>query len=406
MKVLHSIETFLGISENWIYPQVMAVPDVKSAVICKASANADLFSLPSGKLFHTGAANRRFSFQRLVDAAARRLGWNNASLLFRLKAWRPDIIHAHFGPRGWKSLDLKRRLNVPLVTSFYGYDAWRLPKENQAWHERFQELFEEGDIFLAEGPAMRQRLIDIGCPEYKVKTNRIGVDLERLPFEQRNFSDGLRLVMVGRFVEKKGLTDGLRACANARSKGLDISVTIIGGGQGEVGDQIKEELESIASRPELAGRVTFTGMIPMAEVRSLLRKHNVFLCPSRHAANGDAEGGSPVILAEAMAMGLACVGTRHCDIPEVIVDGRTGILLAERDIDAMTDALMLINSDAKESLTMTGIGREHIERRYSIAEQLIGLASIYTKLIKSDIGKARYKLRPNLTQIKKAIQTK
>jgi hypothetical protein len=50
----------------------------------------------------------------------------------------------------------------------------------------------------------------------------------------------------------------------------------------------------------------------------------VFLCPSRFGPGGDAEGGLPVELLEAMGMGLLCVGSRHCDIPEAIIAERPG----------------------------------------------------------------------------------
>jgi colanic acid/amylovoran biosynthesis glycosyltransferase len=67
----------------------------------------------------------------------------------------------------------------------------------------------------------------------------------------------------------------------------------------------------------------------MQETRELFKQHNVFLCPSKHATDADAEGGSPVVLPEAMAAGLICVGTNHCDILEVIINDQTRFLNKE-----------------------------------------------------------------------------
>jgi colanic acid/amylovoran biosynthesis glycosyltransferase len=297
----------------------------------------------------------------------------------KLRAWSPQIVHAHFGTRGWESMTMKRWLKVPLVTSFYGYDAWLLPKSQPVWRERYHELFAEGDVFLVEGPAMATRLVELGCPKEKISIQRIGVNLDSLPFEAKQFSGDLKIVMVGRFVEKKGFIDGLRACAVARSRGVGLSVTIVGDSYADdpVGKQIKRELEEIANRPELAGAVHFAGFLPLDQTRNVLRTHNVLVCPSRHAANGDAEGGSPVALTEAMALGLLCIGTRHCDIPEIILDNQTGYLCEEGNFTAIADILTALGKDSNRLALLTRAGRKHVEEKFSLLIQLNGLHAVY-----------------------------
>jgi colanic acid/amylovoran biosynthesis glycosyltransferase len=265
------------------------------------------------------------------------------------------------------------------VTSFYGFDAWRLPEDDPSWLTRYAELFEKGSLFLVEGPAMQDRLIHLGCLVEKIRIHRLGVDLHALPYRRREFSRGLALAMIGRFVEKKGLDDGLRACVEARSRGVDLRVTVIG--ESENGDaegkRVREELTALAGHPQLSGRVRFTGLLPLKHTRALLAEHDVYVCPSKRAANGDAEGGSPVALTEAMAMGLFCVGTRHCDIPQLIIDGQTGTLCAERDVASIASALGAIGSRPIESVDVTVRARQHIERCFSLQLQLEGLRELY-----------------------------
>jgi colanic acid/amylovoran biosynthesis glycosyltransferase len=203
-------------------------------------------------------------------------------------------------------------------------------------------------MFLVEGPAMRSRLVELGCAAEKVCVHRIGVDLTNLMFRERNFVEPLTIIMVGRFVEKKGLVDGVQACALAARRGLNLKLTIVGGPRkGEaIGQRIEMELREYASHPALAGRVSFTGFLTLPETRDLVSKQHLFLSPSRHAANGDAEGGSPVILTEAMAQGLLCIGTRHCDIPEVIIDGETGFLGAEGKPEELAEILLSLPKQA------------------------------------------------------------
>jgi colanic acid/amylovoran biosynthesis glycosyltransferase len=292
------------------------------------------------------------------------------------------MIHAHFGTRGFESLDLMQSLDIPLVTSFYGYDAWMLPQTDPIWRSRYERLFATGSIFLVEGSVLSKRLIDLGCPQNKIQIQRMGVDLAALPFSPTAISSQLQIVMVGRFVEKKGFADGLNACLAARSSGVDLKVTVIGdhGLNDKAGCQIKDSLLTLASEPGLSGRVAFTGFLPIAKTREMIRQHQILLCPSKHAANGDAEGGYPVVLAEAMAQGLVCIGTNHCDIPEVIIQGQTGYLCGEGDISGMADVLCAV-SQRRNAMSLAMQGRKHIETYFSLSTQLQDLRRIYGSLI-------------------------
>jgi colanic acid/amylovoran biosynthesis glycosyltransferase len=228
---------------------------------------------------------------------------------------------------------------------------------------------------------MRDRLVAIGCPTEKVRICRLGVTVENLPFTARPPCDPLRVVMIARFVEKKGFEDGLAACAEARKLGAELKVDIIGDGTDAIGEGIKAELHRIAGRPELQGRVTFHGFLKPAEARALIGASDVFLCPSKLSSNGDAEGGSPVALTEAMALGLLCIGTRHCDIPEVVRDGETGLLAESGDVAGLARLLARAAGDAGGMLVLRRQGREHIATNFSAARQLRDLRGIYDEFL-------------------------
>lgn len=380
IRVLHSVGCFLNISENWIFPQIFGVPEVKARVFCEATANLDAFAVPSCSLIVARPAwNRAGGIPRGLTVLGRWFKCEGLLTNFRLRRWRPHILHAHFGDRAFSNLNLKSRLGVRLITSFYGWDAWLLPESNPSWVKKYQELFKVGDIFLVEGSAMRDRLISLGCPAEKIKIHRIGADLSILKFAEKDFSQGLKIAMVGRFTEKKGLVDGLRACALAQAQGVDLEVTIVGDASANdpAGQEIKRHLQALAGRPELTGHVRFAGFLSLAETRTLLAGQNVMLCPSRRAAGGDAEGGSPVVLTEAMAMGLVCLGTRHCDIPEVILDGQTGWLCEEGEVNKLAELISRLARNHEEILPMTRQGRQHVEENFSLQSQLQKLGRIY-----------------------------
>jgi colanic acid/amylovoran biosynthesis glycosyltransferase len=371
MRVFHLVDSYLKLTENWIYPQIVSIPNTRGRVLCDRIANLDAFPLKrSAVIVDPPSWEKAFGVPRVLNAVAGRLGLKNFVSSLQIAAWRPDLLHAHFGMRGWRSLPLKRRLGIPLITSFYGYDAWQLPETQPVWWRRYEDLFAIGDRFLVEGPAMQERLTALGCPAHKIALHRIGVDLSSLPYRRHTFSDGLRVAMVGRFVEKKGFIDGLRACALARSNGVKLAVTIVGDATDQAGREIKERLRMIADGPDLSGAVQFTGFLPVEQTRALLQEHNVLLSPSKQASNGDAEGGSPVILTEAMALGLLCLGTRHCDIPQVIVAERTGYLCDESNVEAMARVLGTVASAPDRQEEFTSAGRRHVEKYFALPIQL------------------------------------
>lgn len=386
IRVLHSVAAYLKLSENWIYPQVTRVSGADGRVFCDFTVSPEAFPLSKERLIAGSPPwGYFFGIPRLVSALSRRVGCGGYVARARIRAWRPHILHAHFGMRGFESLDFKRRLNLsmPLVTSFYGCDAWLVPQADPAWRNRFRKLFDLGERFLVEGPAMRDRLGALGCPVEKIMIQRIGVDLAAHSFHEKDFSDGLKIIMIARFVEKKGLVDGLRACALARRRGVKLRVTLVGDAtpNDAAGESIKRTLREIAGTPELAGHVQFTGFVPLHTAIELMKDHNVFLCPSKRAGDGDAEGGSPVILTQAMAVGLACIGTRHCDIPEVILNRKTGFLCQEGNIGELADAIEAAGSQSAHLVEVCRAGRKHVEDNFSVEGQLDGLRRLYESLV-------------------------
>jgi len=382
MRVLHALDICLPVSQNWIYPQIKEVDGVQPGVLCGQRRNPDLFPLDSVPIFYDSSPRTaRFSPRRLIDSLTFHIGRPPflLPLGFSSRKWNPDLIHAHFGTKGWGMLSIRKRLHIPLVTSFYGTDAWRLPQSNPKWRERYKGLFSEGACFLVEGPAMRNRLIDLGCFGDKIKIVRLGVNLATAPFEEREFIPPLRILMIARFVEKKGFVDGLEACGLARQSGIDLKVRIVGDADAEDSDgqEIKARLTEIAGRPDLRGCVSFDGFVPPERVATIMKECNVFLCPSKHSKDGDAEGGSPVVLTQAMAVGLLCVGTRHCDIPEVIIDGQTGYLCESGDVVGIASRLACVANEPLRARALTLRGRKHVETSFSTEREVSELKRIY-----------------------------
>lgn len=155
------------------------------------------------------------------------------------------------------------------------------------------------------------------------------------PSPERSARDGrgdpVRLVSVGRAVEKKGYDDLLAALARL-PRDLNWHFTHIGGG--ELSDQLKHQADALG----LTGKITWRGAQPREEVIAACREADLFVLPSKLAKSGDRDG-LPNVLMEAQSMGLCCLSTSVSAIPELIRDGETGVLVPPADPGMLAEAL-------------------------------------------------------------------
>ncbi|HET6197476.1 MAG TPA: glycosyltransferase, partial [Acetobacteraceae bacterium] len=338
MRVLHAVAgTWLERTQAWLYRQIVALPeDVESHVVCKALEHFDEFPFP--RVHALAAESPRVRFWCGIATRLRRqrrFGY----YAHTIRCLRPDLVHSHFGPTGWNVVPAVRRAGCRHVVTFYGLDVNALPQ--QGWAARYPELFAAVDLVLCEGPHMLECVQELGCPRDKLRLHRLGVDLGAIPFRPRVLQPGepLRVLMAAAFREKKGLPYGIRALGLLRNE-LPLRVTVIGG----AGDSDESRAEAAAigqavKEAGLADCIRMLGFQSHARLHAEAAEHHVLLQPSVTALNGDTEGGAPVSLIEMAASGMAIVSTRHCDIPDVIEDGVTGLLAAERDVQGLADCL-------------------------------------------------------------------
>ncbi|MHB8460383.1 MAG: glycosyltransferase [Candidatus Limnocylindrales bacterium] len=148
----------------------------------------------------------------------------------------------------------------------------------------------------------------------------------------------LRLLAVGRLVEKKGYPILLEALAQARAAGQRVELDVIGGGP-----QLRA-LEASATALGLSGCVRFLGARTHQEVAAAYLRADAFVQASVVLADGDRDG-IPNSLLEAMATGLPVVATTVGGIPEVVIHGQSGLLAAPGDSAALAGLLVLLATD-------------------------------------------------------------
>lgn len=163
-----------------------------------------------------------------------------------------------------------------------------------------------------------------------------GLELERFPFRSpQHPGSPLRIAAVGRLVEKKGFGVLIDAVAALRDAGVAVQVDLAGGGE------LEEALRAQVRALDLDEQIRFRGPMPQDEIAELLRRSDVFAAPCVVGADGNADG-LPTVLLEAMAVGVPCVSTAVTGIPEVVVEGETGLLRQPGDVLGFADALRRI----------------------------------------------------------------
>jgi colanic acid/amylovoran biosynthesis glycosyltransferase len=296
------------------------------------------------------------------------------SALSFLDAAPYDIVHCQFGHLGSRIIMLKEigALSASVVTSFRGFEV---PK-GQGDVQQFRKLFAQGDLFLPVSRSISSRLGQAGCVADKVEVLHSGIDcgLFRFTPRTRGQDEPTRLLSIARLVEKKGISYAIRAVAELLRSGKTVSYTVVGDGE------LKSVLQEQIREAGLEKTVHLVGWKSRAEVRELLGQSHILVAPSVTAENGDQEG-IPNVLKEAMATGMPVVGTLHSGIPELVEENVSGLLVAERDVEALARALSHLTDNPQRWPAMGRAGRKRVEEAFDIDPLNDRLVALYQELL-------------------------
>jgi glycosyltransferase involved in cell wall biosynthesis len=203
----------------------------------------------------------------------------------------------------------------------------------------------------------------------KVMLNYHGVP-ESAGFTRNGRQGGpLRISAVGRLVETKGFEYLLRALSECQ---FPFEAVIMGDGL------LRGRLSRAVRSRGLSGKVRFTGTVPNEEVLRTLAESDVFVMPSVVGRNGDRDG-IPNVLLEAMSVGLPVVASGISGIPEAVIDGQTGILVGEKDAQAIAAALEQLNRDREMRARLGAAGRALVQKRFSAESNARSLFEIFAR---------------------------
>jgi colanic acid/amylovoran biosynthesis glycosyltransferase len=358
-------ETLLPLSETFIDGQTRALRGFVPRYIGLGTVMPSL-PIPSDSILltagHSATAQVRQKIYRRIGLAP--------YFHRRAASARPHLVHAHFASGGRSALPLVDHLRVPLVVTLHGSDVTK----RIDFEHRYSALWKKASIFLCVSEFIRRKAEDAGFPKEKLRVLYIGVDTEifRPQLETRRSNI---VLFVGRLVEKKGCITLLQAMAQVRTKAPNVQTVVIGNGP------LRLSLEQLAI--SLRVPCQFLGAQPNSFVREWLSSALVLCAPSMSASDGDSEG-LPTTIVEAQSMGIPVVSTYHSGIPEVVLNGRTGLLAPEADPQALADHILrFVEDDGRFRQACVYQGRQWIEQQFDLKIQTGKLEDIYRDVCES-----------------------
>jgi glycosyltransferase involved in cell wall biosynthesis len=211
----------------------------------------------------------------------------------------------------------------------------------------------------------------------------MGIATAPLPAAQAQQGQALRaryrpgkgplLIFVGRLVEEKGAEDLIRATAQLAADLPDLRTLILGDGPE------RSALEQVAAELGIRHRVIFAGWIDPTEVRTWLGAADIFVGPSRTAANGwvEAQG---LTFVEAMMAGLPVIASRLGGIPDAVIHEQTGLLVDERAPAQIAAAVRRLGADPALGRGLAERGRALAESQFSRENSAQAFSELFNKL--------------------------
>lgn len=299
--------------------------------------------------------------------------------LFRER--RITHFHVHFANRAAQTaLFIKHLSGIPFSISTHGQDFM----SDLGNDDLLREICRESE-FVANETEFSRGLIARLCPDSQDKLVRVfnGMDLSNFPRVTEQPANAIpHIVSIGRLIEFKGFHHLITACGKLKRRGLKFVCEIVGEGPW------RGDLQAAIEAGGLADSVRLAGALPQEEVFARLRGCDLFALACTTDRNG-ATDVFPTVILEAMASGKPVVSTRLAGVPEQIVNGETGLLVAPGDEDALAEALAKLVSSAELRQQFGTAARCRLENEFAVERTVLPLKALFARHVKPSAAPAR-----------------
>ncbi|MEH2458230.1 glycosyltransferase family 4 protein [Nostoc sp.] len=291
------------------------------------------------------------------------------SLINKIK---PDIIHAHSSKAGVIARIAACISKTPVVFTAHGWGFTQgtppLQRTVALIAEKLLAPLSAKLICVSESG--RQQALKFGVGN-KNSLQVIHNGIANIPLCIANSSQQPpRLIMVARFQEPKDQATVLRAIAQLQNPSIHLD--LVGSGP------FLESCKALAQSLGIGKQVSFLG--DRTDVPDLLARSQIFILSSHHE-------GLPISILEGMRAGLPVVATNVNGIPEEVENGKTGLLVPPKDINALANALQTLIESPYLRLQMGEAGKLKFEQEFTVERMINETKIVYENILKQKSNK-------------------
>lgn len=291
------------------------------------------------------------------------------------RKFKPDVIHAHWPfPHAYIALGAAKLFRIPLVLNFHGAELLLIRKKK--WVRpllkfaigQAQAVFANSGFTASKIKALRN--VDVEWSPYGTTLETGTGNAEPHPVQGK-----FKILFVGRHIERKGIRYLIEAAKYLPRDQFEIRIVGVG--------DLTEELKKLASESATpnSAEIIFTGKLSPEALANEYKTANVFTLPAIVDSKGDTEG-LGVVLIEAMELGLPIVASNVGGIPDVVIDGETGILVPEKDPEALANAYKRLASNPELISQLLAGAQKRIAECFTWDGIIERQIAVYNKVLK------------------------
>lgn len=295
---------------------------------------------------------------------------NEIAFIFSLKKNKIQVVIAQYGTTAYRIVEICKYLKIPLITHFHGYDASVYKVIENC--KNYKDVFEYSSYVICVSISMKEKLFLLGCSPEKLIYNACVPALSFLDIRPK-FTEPI-FIGLGRFVEKKAPYYTILAFSQVVKKYPRAKLVIGGNGH------LYEVCKNLVQYLKIENNVLLPGILSKEKFTEYLENALAFVQHSITTISGDQEG-TPVAVLEASAAGLPIIATLHGGIPDVILNGKTGLLVAEHNVDEMAQKMLLLLGNKELAIELGRNGKNRIKSNYTMEKHLATIDKLIDEIV-------------------------
>ena len=379
MGILWLMPNYKAYSESWMTAMVDALQSRIAAIGSRHCASESYWGdIPVLDIGYEGNLLIR-GLRRLRGSRVDKRGGVGYKKLRRLAgSTEVTTIVIHYCDFAVELSEILAAAGKPIWIFCHGIDVtwdmrrWTLaesPYHPEKYTENVRRLAEIA-MFIANSERTAERLREVGVPKNRIAVRHLGVKIDPRGRKKSKVDGPVKIISVGRMVDFKGFDRTIRAYEMLAEKVVDAELHLVGDGY------MGPFCRMLAMNSKFHDKIEFHGVVSNSAVRRLLKESDIFTMHSQKGPISNQEEAFGVAFLEAMAEGLPVVAGRSGGVPEIVLNGETGMLFPPGDTDAHAESLEYLCRDVETRQRMGRVGFERASKLFRFEDAIQKVCSL------------------------------